>query len=198
QQRLHHILKADTEIGVEDALLVQYHAEGIVPREAGKALSAAAAALSFVTRVSGNVVAEARNEATTINNRAGESEGVNVLQEPDHHSANTEHGPGNENNHADVAAAEKRTAAVLRVQALARGVVARRALRAADAAATVVQAFLRARTARHEVACQFPTAAAVRLQALWRGVMSRDSLFCKTIAAVTLQRWSRLTIVIRS
>ena len=118
-----------------------------------QALSAAAAALSFVTRAAGDAI------------------------------------------HADVAAAETRTAAVVRVQALARGVVTRRTLRAANAAASVVQAWARARAARHERACSFTTAPVrvqpatpVALQALWRGVMSREALFRKTIAAVTLQR----------
>lgn len=115
---------------------------------------------------------------------------MNVLRESDHHDGtDTEHRPKQETNHANAAvAAKKRTAAVVRVQALVRGGVARRALGTADAAATVVRALVRARTARHEAACRFATAAAVRVQALWRGVIYRDALFCRTVAAVTLQR----------
>ena len=98
--------------------------------------------------------------------------------------------------HADVTAAEPRTAGAVRIQALARGVVARRALRAAIAAATEFQACASARAAIDESSCCFAIATAVAaqpaapvvVQALWRGVMSREALFCKTVAAVTVQR----------
>lgn len=98
--------------------------------------------------------------------------------------------------HADVPVAEPRTAGAVRIQALARGVVVRRALRASCAAATEFQACADARAAMHESSCCFAIAAAVPVQpaapvvvqALWRGVMSRETLFCKTVAAVTVQR----------
>lgn len=98
--------------------------------------------------------------------------------------------------HEDVAAEETRTAGAVRIQALSRGVVARRVLRAAMSAATEVQACASARAAKHEASCCFTSAATVRVQpaalvvvqALWRGVMSREALFYKTIAAVIIQR----------
>eukprot|EP00904_Undaria_pinnatifida_P000165 jgi/Undpi1/10149/HiC_scaffold_28.g12603.m1 len=202
--RLLCLLRAASDIGLDDALLVQHHAAEISPREAGKALSAAAAVLAYVTRVSGDAIAKAHAAAAATNGFIEESDGGDALQEPHHHGANTDHRYSKEETiPADVAAALTR-AAVVRVQAFVRGIAPQRAFGAVKAAATLIQTCERARRARRETASRFTAAAAVRVQAaaavtmqgLWRGVMCRDELFCKTVAAVTVQRWTRTTIAV--
>ena len=161
-----------------------------------QALSAAAAVLAYVTRVSGDAIAKAHAAAAATNGCIEESGGGDALQESHHHGANTDHRYSKEETiPADVAAALTR-AAVVRLQAFVRGIAAQRAFGAVKAAATLIQTCERARRARRETASRFTAAAAVRVQAaaavtmqgLWRGVMCRDELFCKTVAAVTVQR----------
>lgn len=97
---------------------------------------------------------------------------------------------------ADAAERETRTA-VIRVQALVRGLVARRKMRAISAAASLMQGCVKGMRATREASCRLTAPVAVRVrpaaavvfQALWRGVMSREALFRKTIAAVIMQRW---------
>ena len=183
-----------------------------------QALSAAAAVLHYVTRVSGDAIAKSRTDAAATSDSVEEIEGAVALQELHHHGANAERRPPKDILAAGAAAAGTRTA-VIRVQALARGVVTRRTLRTSNAAATLVQAYVRARQARHEVARRFAAAVqtqsaagvvateaamfiavnnvpedrclrreAVVVQARWRGVMSRKTLLCKTMAAIAVQR----------
>ena len=179
-----------------------------------QALSATAAVLHYVTRVSGDAIAKSRTDAAATSGSVEEIEGAVALQELHHHGANAERRPRKDVLPAGVAAAETRTA-VIRVQALARGVVTRRTLCTSNAAATLVQAYVRARQARREVARRFAAAVrtqsaagvvaaeaaafivpegrclrreAVVIQALWRSVMSRRTLLCKTMAAIAVQR----------
>ena len=179
-----------------------------------QALSAAAAVLHYVTRVSGDAIAKSLTDAAATSDSVEEIEGAVALQVLHHHGANAERRPQKDILPAGVAAAGTRTA-IIRVQALARGVVSRRTLRTSNAAATLVQAYVRARQARHEAARRFDAAVRTQsaagvvaaeaaafivpedrclrreafvLQALWRGVMSRKTMLCKTMAAIAVQR----------
>lgn len=160
-----------------------------------QALSAAAAALAYVTRVSSNALTKARGKGTVTNGFGSGRWEAYVVQRSHHHGLCAEHHPREDGIAAHVPAAEARTAAV-RVQALVRGFIGRRAYRADNAVATSVQTCGRARRARREAArrvtgaatVEVQTAAAAVVQAFWRGVRSRDALFCRTIAAIVVQR----------
>ena len=160
-----------------------------------QALSAAAAALTYITRVSGDVLAKARGKAAATNGLESERREACVLHRSGHDGLNAGHRPREDVIPAAVAAEKARTAAV-RVQALVRGVIGRRTFRADNAAASLVQTCVRASMKRHETACHFTgagtfgaqLAAATVVQAFWRGVRSRDELFCRTVAVVIVQR----------
>eukprot|EP00904_Undaria_pinnatifida_P000152 jgi/Undpi1/10137/HiC_scaffold_28.g12591.m1 len=123
-KQLLRLLQATPDISIEDALLVRYHAEGIERREAGKALSAAAATLSYITRVAGDTISKARSGTVAMEGVVAEIHRTTPVQELDDSSTTA----ARETIPVDAATARICTA-VARVQALARGVVARRSFR---------------------------------------------------------------------
>ena len=87
-----------------------------------------------MTTVSDDAIAKSRTDAAAMGDSAEEIEETIALEDLHHHGARAERCPREDSIPAEVAAARTRTAGAVLVQALARGIVARRAFRMLSAA----------------------------------------------------------------